>query len=101
MTATYGAAEMVIAVRPCGVLRKIMCTIPTRPLFLTGPLHHLAYFCHRREAGQPPLIKLCPRGAIRLAKKDCSGPIRQSVLRAISYTPKHDRSGAVPLQHCV
>jgi hypothetical protein len=38
---------MVIAIRPYGVVSP--CTVPLRKnLLSTGPLHHLAYFCHRR-----------------------------------------------------
>ena len=41
MEATYGATEMVIAVRPYGVLRKKI-RLPTQILYTTGELQHLA-----------------------------------------------------------
>ena len=56
MKGTYGATEMVIAVRPCGVLRTLSEPAHSHTL-LTGPRHHLADFCHRREAGKAPLNK--------------------------------------------
>src|SRR5579863_5932459 len=63
---TYGAAEMVIAVSPYGVLKPITSIGGRRPKILlwTGPRHHLAYLCHRRDDRLAPLIKLDPWCAI-------------------------------------
>src|SRR5579863_6296059 len=93
---------MVIAVSPYGVLEPIT-KIGVRPekLLWTGPRHHLAYFCHRREDGVSPLVKLDPWRAIRLAKEDCLGPGTHAVDGVIRYPPQYLRSGADLLQHCL
>jgi hypothetical protein len=98
--ATYGATEMVIAVGPYGVLREISyCIFPLRSiLYVTGPLHHLAYFCHRRETGKAPLIKLDPGRTIRLTKEDCLGRITYSDFLIPPARPFRCRSFAASYQ---
>src|SRR5580658_568855 len=95
---TYATTEMVIAVKPRGVMSPKNVPMHTMH-WSAGPLHHLSYFCHRREDGVALVIKLDPWRAIRLAKEDCLGRRTHSVHRVIWYPIPHDRSGAGPLQH--
>ena len=71
----YIATELVIAVRPDGIL-----VLKTRPfpgrLSLTGPLHHLADLVHRSEQGFARIIELDPwRAIIRFTEENCLNPV--------------------------
>jgi len=67
----YVATEIVIAIRPYGVLSKPdrRSRRTAKMLFSTGPLHQLAYFCHRSEDGIAPFRKLDPCVPSGLRKK--------------------------------